>query len=76
MVEVEEVKRDIQRAYAYAVAELNLLSGKVESKLPAGIEGELVRIIRETIKHTVAECLTILAELEDKYEDDGLRVDD
>ena len=76
LVDVEEVKRDTQRANAYAVAELNLLSGKVESKLPAGLDGELVQIIRETIKDTVVECLTILAELENNYDDDEIRADD
>ena len=70
LVEVEEVKRDIQRANACAVAELNLLPGKVESRLPAGLDGELVQIIRETIKQTVVESLTILSEQEDNYEDD------
>lgn len=76
LVEVEEVKRDVQRANACAVAELNLLSGKIESRLPAGLDLELVQIIRETIKATVAESLTILSEQELDYKDDGLGADD
>jgi len=70
LVEVEEIKRDVQRAYAYAVAELNTLAGKVESQLPAGIDDEIVRIIREVINRGIRESLTILAEQELMFEDD------
>lgn len=76
LVEFEVVKRDIQRANSYMIGELNLLPGKVESKLPAGLEANLVQIIRAAIKDTVAECLRIMSEHEGDYKEDGLKVDE
>ncbi len=70
LIEVAEVCRDIQRSYAYAVSELNLIAPKVESKLPADLDQELVRIIRDTIRQTLHEVRTILADHEHNYRDD------
>ena len=70
LVEVSEVNRIMQLSTSYAVAELNLIAGKFESKLPAGTDEELVAIMRETIKQTVREACTILSEMEMDYRDD------
>ncbi len=70
LVEVAEVCRDIRRSYAYAVSELNLIAPKVESKLPADLDQELVRIIRDTIRQTVDEVRTIIADHEYDYRND------
>ena len=70
LVEVAEVCRDIQRAYAYAVSELNLIAPKVESKLPADLDQGLVRVIRDMINQTVNEVRTIIADHEFNYRDD------
>ena len=70
MVEAAEVKHLIQRSTAYAVAELNLIARKFEARIPAGTDEELIAIMRQTIKDTVRECCTILAEMEMDYRDD------
>ena len=46
-----------------------LLASKVELRPPAGLEEEILSIIRETTNETVTECCTILAELENEYGD-------
>ncbi len=70
LVEVAEVNRIMRLSTSYAVAELNLIAGKFESKLPAGTDEELVAIMRETIKQTVREACTILSEMEMDFRDD------
>ena len=76
LVEVIEVKRIMQLSTSYAIAELNLIAGKFESKLPAGTDEELVAIMRETIKQTVREACTILMEMDFRDDDDAKLMDD
>lgn len=64
LVEVVEVNRIMQLSTSYAVAELNLISGKFESRVPAGTDEELVAIMRDIIQSTVREACTILSEME------------
>ncbi len=70
LVEVSEVNRIMQLSTSYAVAELNLIAGKFEARIPAGTDEELVAIMRETINQTVREACTILSEMEMDYRDD------
>ena len=69
-MEVSEVNRIMRLSTSYAVAELNLIAGKFESKLPAGTDEELIAIMRETIKQTVREACTILSEMEMDFRDE------
>lgn len=64
LVEVSEVIRIMKLSTSYAVAELNLIAGKFESRVPAGTDEELIGIMRDIIKQTVREACTILSEME------------
>ena len=70
LVEVAGVKRIMQLSTSYAVAELNLIAGKFESRVPAGTDEELVAIMRDIIKQTVREACLILSEMEMDYRND------
>lgn len=69
LIEVDEVRRTLARGVSYAVSELGLIAGRVESRLPAGLDADLVRIIRDTIKTTVEEACTIVSEIYDEVND-------
>lgn len=63
LVEIDVVTGVLSRGVAFAKAELALIAGKVESRLPAELGDDLVRLIREQINRAVDEACTLISEM-------------